>query len=46
MFRVRLGGRELDLTLAEWERLLHAGCVGPIPVMVADSQVTGDLHPR
>lgn len=46
VFRVRLGGRELDLTLAEWERLLHAGCFGPIPVMVADSQVTGDLHPR
>lgn len=46
VFRVRLGGRELDLTLAEWERLLHAGCVGPISVVVADLQVTGDIHPR
>jgi hypothetical protein len=46
VFRVRLGGRELDLTLADWERLLHAGCVGPISVVVADSQVTGDTLPR
>lgn len=46
VFRVRLGGRELDLTLAEWERLLHAGCVGPISVVVADPQGTGDTHPR
>ena len=30
----------------EWERLLHAGCVGPISVVVADSQGTGDTHPR
>jgi hypothetical protein len=30
VFRVRVGGRELDLTLAEWARLLHAGCVGPL----------------
>jgi hypothetical protein len=46
VFRVRLGGRELDLTLAEWERLLHAGCVGPISVAVDDPQGTGDTHPR
>lgn len=46
VFRLRLGGRELDLTLAEWERLLQAGCVGPISEVVADSQGTSDKHPR
>jgi len=46
VFRVRLGGRELDLTLAEWERLLHAGSVGPISVVVADPQGAGDTQPR
>ena len=46
VFRVRLGGRELDLTLAEWERLLHAGCVESISVVVADPQGAGDTQPR
>jgi len=46
VFRVRLGGRERDLTLAEWERLLHAGCIGPFSVVVADSQGTSDTRPR
>jgi hypothetical protein len=46
VFRVRLGGRELDLTLAEWERLMHAGCVRPIFVVVGDPQGPGDTHPR
>ncbi|HRD97075.1 MAG TPA: hypothetical protein PLA97_11830 [Rubrivivax sp.] len=45
VFRLRLGGRELDLTLAEWERLLQAGFVGPCSVMVAGSQGTNDAHP-
>jgi hypothetical protein len=46
VFRVRLGGRELDLTLAEWERLLHAGCVGPISVVAGDPQGPGNTNPR
>jgi len=44
VFRVRLGGRELDLTLAEWERLLDVGCVGPV-VAAADPPGTGETHP-
>jgi hypothetical protein len=44
VFRVRLGGRELDLTLAEWERLLDAGCVGPV-VAADDPPGTGETHP-
>ena len=44
VFRVRLGGRELDLTLAEWERLLDAGCVGPV-VAAADPPGTDETHP-
>lgn len=50
VFRVRLGGRELDLTLAEWERLLDAGCVGPVVALlewasdVAMSVYTAALH--
>lgn len=45
VFRVRLGGREVDVTLAEWERLRHAGCVGPLQIAATDSQGTSATDP-
>lgn len=40
VFRVRLGGREVDLTLAEWDRLQQAACVGPVSATATDSSGT------
>jgi hypothetical protein len=45
VFRVRLGGREVDVTLAEWERLRHAGFVGPPSDAAADSQGSSATNP-
>jgi len=46
VFNVRLGGREFDLMLVEWERLSRAGCFLLFPVVVADSQGTSDTPLR
>ena len=46
VFRVHLGGRELDLTLAEWEPAAGCGLCRSISAVVADSQGRRRPTPR